>query len=265
MLASSIRPPGAPSSPGMGAFQTRYSKEQKEAVAHAFLDRGIRPLAKILTMAQEGQLTLHNRRIEAFEMVAGSAREEIKRERRRRAARVGTGLPSMPHADAMEDARKRLLGVVENELSVMERKQRAKPNTTHIDPATVREWARAMREISHLSPDAETQGRRPGQTASDGSKQEGETRNGLAADILRDARKPPVPSPPTPQGEQEATAPSTAQESSASLEITGTRDYSYRWPEPSDPGSPRSLARTGGREGTHTHGSPSLTALEPTQ
>lgn len=141
----------------MAAFQEKYTDEQREAVRHAGLDLGI-ATADIQGMAKAGTLKHRGVALEPFEIPTSTVYGLIRDERKRREGKDHSALVQMPHVDAVELLRRRMVALLDSETLRMEREQKAKPRTP-IDAEHARRMARALREVMAMPPPG-----RPGAT-----------------------------------------------------------------------------------------------------
>lgn len=133
----------------MGVPAPKWSREQKDAITSAYLDRGIRPRRRILELAREGSLTTsEGAELDPFDMPDGTAAAEIRDERKRRAGRVRRDIATKPPRDAIEQLRQRLVSASDLMLDAFERSAKSKPEG--VDPERLRQIARAVREVAAL-------------------------------------------------------------------------------------------------------------------
>jgi hypothetical protein len=174
----------------MPPFTAKYTDEQREAVAQAYEDRGIRPARRIRELAQAGELTWKGEPLEAFDMPEPSILCYAGNLRRKRAGKVKSTLADLPHRDAVESLRRRLLAAADQHLIDYEKAQKkpgAKP-----DPELLRQIARATREIAAMPGPKEPKPVAPGQRRRNGDGHEdGRTGGGIAGQILAAHRKQP--------------------------------------------------------------------------
>lgn len=175
------------------AFDTKYTPEQKAAVAAAYEDQGIRPLRLVLELAAAGNLKLNGTILEPFEISEGSAREAVKRLRRQRRGEQTSELAAGPHEDAVESLRKRLVNLADASMTALEG-QAKRDQRTLTEPVFIgkqRELGRLVQQLDALHPKAEKRGPRPGRSTQEG-KARGEQeirRTELGAGLLADNRR----------------------------------------------------------------------------
>lgn len=135
-------------------FQRVYSDEQKEAIAQAWADHGIRPARIISERAEAGELEIEGKKIPAFKLPVLTVREIGKKELRRRAGRGLGRAANVEHRDATEAFRRRLAGAIDHELDIVERAQRRKHDKKSdepgIDVVRLQKLGRALREFAAL-------------------------------------------------------------------------------------------------------------------
>lgn len=170
-----------------GAFEEVYTDAQREAMATAYVDRGIKPARLVVELAERGELvdglepfTVHGRE--------NTVRDCARKLRDRRAGRLASEAARQPPRDAIEALRRRLVSAIEHELTAIEREQRkAGKDAGSVDPERLRQLARAVREAA-LIPE-------PGKVApaakppAEQGKRSNVTRGGLAGRILADAER----------------------------------------------------------------------------
>lgn len=165
----------------MARFPAKYSTEQREAVALAAVDQRVRPIAKIRAAAQAGELTLRGELVAAFDMPESTIRKEASDLRRRRLGQTVSALAEEP--DAIERLRKQLITMIEHEMNVTRRDQAAGKVVTG---ERLRQLGRALAEAESRER-GERQTKAPGSKAG-GTRDDSETRGGLAGAILADVR-----------------------------------------------------------------------------
>lgn len=134
----------------MAAFQEKYTDQQRDAIRRAGLDLGIssRDIAHI---AGTGQLELRGIALAPFEIPVGTVYGLIREERKRREGKDHSALVQMPHIDAVELLRRRMVALLDSETLRMEKDQKTHPKTP-IDAEHARRMARALREVMAMPP-----------------------------------------------------------------------------------------------------------------
>jgi hypothetical protein len=169
-------------------FHERYSDEQREAIAAAYVDRRIRPARRVVELAAAGELMWNGQPLGPFETNASTVRSLASAHARRRAGLARSELAVAPPQDAVEALRRRLVNAADAGVTAIERKQ--KRSRGEVSFEELRQAARAVREISALpgpndprppAPGARVNGRRDG----------GATRGGLAGQLLAAVRESP--------------------------------------------------------------------------
>lgn len=149
-------------------------------MAQAFEDKSIRPASRVVELAAAGELTLNGQPVAAFKCNADTVRHEARVLRKRRAGRVTSKLAETAPADAVETLRRRLVNAAD---AMLQEEEKRSPKVR--DPGKLREIARAVREIAAIPGPRDPRPVPPG-AKKDGKREGGETRTGLAGDILRD-------------------------------------------------------------------------------
>lgn len=165
------------------AFEEVYTDEQRDAMAEAYVDRGIRPARKVVELAEAGQLVDG---LEPFKVGGGdgTVRDLASKLKKRRAGKLASDVAKQPPRDAIEGLRVRLVSAIDHELTAIERAQRNARGKAAIDPERLRQVARAVREAA-LIPE-------PGKVAPpatpprEAGKRSSVTKGGLAGAILAD-------------------------------------------------------------------------------
>jgi hypothetical protein len=176
----------------MSRFTPKWNDEQKDALVHAYEDRGIRPLTRVLDLARAGELQHQGEPLSPFDMPVQTARAHIKAERKRRLGKARSDVASMRHEDAIDTLRVRLLSAADKLLEKYEKQLaggRVEP-----DPERLRQITRAVREAASLPAPGQPRPAKPGR--GENGKTEGLTRGGVGAGILSEARaQTRLPSP----------------------------------------------------------------------
>ena len=197
----------------------KYTDDQREAMASAIVDRGIRPAERVSALARAGELTLNGEKLDAFDPPASTVRSCARKLRQRRAGTLKRDIEKENPRDALEQLRLRLVRVADQELAVQERKRRG-----HRDPEKIRQIARAAREIAAIP---ERPLPPPGKVDPDtGRKPSGPTTGGLGGAILAAAAKT-EPARVETQGtgpEQTPTPPETNTESGEAQRSSAPHD-----------------------------------------
>lgn len=171
----------------MPEFRAKYSEDERAAIVEAGLDKGIKPISTICRLAAAGELTLKGEKIAPFTIPNPTARGYVEQARRGREGHILSALGSAPPKDALEDMRRRLVNMVDYELRLAGKDQKASKRPK--DPDFWRKMARALREIASIpSPEQTRLPMMPGAEANEGT-----TRNALASSILRAENSKPKP------------------------------------------------------------------------
>lgn len=190
-----------------GAFTPRYTEAQRDAIAHAYEDRRIRPASKVAALAAAGELEHQGQQLEPFTVPENTVRDFARILRKRRRGELTSELANQPHRDAIETLRQRYVSLADQELAYEERQPAGSR-----DPERLRQIGRLLREAAALPARDDPAPRAPGSKAGTGKQTEAPTRGGLAGAILADHHRStgeePAPSAPDPQsedGDQHAT------------------------------------------------------------
>lgn len=169
----------------MVTWPTVYTEQQRTAIEDAYLDEGIRPARRIADRAARGELRCDGEPVAPFRTSESSVRDLARRARKRRAGRLQSKLAELPPRDAVEALRRRLLSLVDHELTRVEREQKRR-GSKPISGERLRQIARAARETAALPGLDDPRPRAPGAHVPEaGGKLDGATRGGLAAAVLR--------------------------------------------------------------------------------
>lgn len=229
----------------MPTFVEVYTDQQRDAIAFAWNDRGIRPAARVAELAARGELTAENgETLPAFDMPEGTIRSVARHARKRRRGQLPSKLADAPPRDAVENLRRRLVAMTDRELERLESKQRARRNEP-LDAEHTRQLARAVLEIARIP--GPTDPRPPSKDTRDPDtgKKGPDTRGGLAGDILRDHRSNEA-APTTHDAQPRTTSLSTTTEdgdSDATQRSTQRSTAATEQPDHADHDSPGAWVR----------------------
>lgn len=159
-----------------------YTPQQRDALGHAYVDLGMKP-REIVAAAADGRLTLHGEKLEPFDVNPVSIATYGKRLLAKRSARSSSNLAALPHRDAVEQLRARLVTVADEVLTAYER-QRAEDR----DVERGRQIVRLVREAAALPAATDPTPPAPG-AKRDGKREGAETKGGLAGALLADHRR----------------------------------------------------------------------------
>lgn len=146
----------------MPLIPTKYSDAQRNAIKHAGVVVGIKPLTSISRMAKVGELAWEGQKLEPFDVPDATVRDIVRTEERRRAGAAHSDLVNKPHHDAVEMLRRRMISLLDHETLRLEDAQRAKPKVA-LDAEHARKLVRVLRELAALPAPGE-RGERPGAT-----------------------------------------------------------------------------------------------------
>lgn len=169
----------------MGAFDRKYTDEQKDAVAHAYEDRRVRPASRVADLAARGALEWKGQALDPFQMGDDMVRECAKQLRRKRAGLQTSELAKAEPRDAVEALRRRMVNGADALLSDWER-QVKQGKATAEDGVKI---ARLVRELAAIPGPKEPRKPAPGQhNPETGRNEAGGRTAGLAGSILHAAR-----------------------------------------------------------------------------
>lgn len=172
-------------------LERKYNDEQRDAVGRAF-EGGIRPAGRVVELAAAGELPgADGEPLEPFAVPESSVRALARRWRRQGRAKTRE-LADLEPRDAVEALRLGLLDVAERELRALRRQKAG-----DVDVARLNRLARTVRELQAVPGPNDDRRPAPGQKVN-GERNGGETRTGLAGDILRAHREGAVPVAPPP-------------------------------------------------------------------
>jgi hypothetical protein len=164
----------------MPSFAAVYTPEQREAMAVAIVDRGIKPARRVVELAAAGELTLDGRTLAPFATNENTVRDCARNVRKRRAGELKSDYATMPPRDAVEAMRRRLLSLADRELAVAESKKRGT-----VKQELLRQIARTVREVAAIPGPDDPRPAQPGQRKpGTGEHEGGRTSGGMAAAIL---------------------------------------------------------------------------------
>lgn len=177
----------------VGQYNRRYSERQRLAVQQAFGDRGIKRPKQLVALAAAGELTADGELVDAFTLTESSARDIGERYVKRRARIARAAVADQEPADAVEALRRRLVAVINEQLTAVERLQAAHKHN-QIKGEQLRQLARALRELAALpGPDGGKRSRAPGaHDPAQGKTPDGTTRGGLAGKIRATTQPRPI-------------------------------------------------------------------------
>ena len=118
-------------------FHERYTEEEREALASAYTDRGIRPARRVVELAAAGELEHNGERLPAFEANESTVRGLASGLGRRRAGQLTSQLSTAAPRDAVEALRRRLVNLADARLGEMER--HARKSKGHVEWEQIRQ------------------------------------------------------------------------------------------------------------------------------
>jgi hypothetical protein len=159
----------------MPAIEAKYSPEQREAIAVAWLDLAIRPARRVVAMAAAGELELNGEKLPPFETRVSTVADFARKLRQRRAGTIASEVEKLGPRDAVEALHRRLTRLADAELAALEKTRAGKR-----DPERIRQIARAVVEIARI-PDPTTA---PVPKVAPKATGPGSTAGGLAGAVL---------------------------------------------------------------------------------
>ena len=217
----------------MPAFVEKYTDAQRDAAAHAYEDRGIRPYSRVSQLAAAGELTHNGQKLDPFEMPPNTVADLVRKLRRRRRGEQTSQLAQQPPRDALEALRRRLINLADRELAHEEKR---KPGD--VEPEKLRQLVRVARELAALPGPGDPRPTAPGQRK-DGERNGAETKGGLAGKLLSSHRATATGSPEaqTVPRTHEETHSDTREHSNAQSAAHTTSDSSTNSDQTTGPGS----------------------------
>lgn len=178
------RPHNRAASPQMsGPFDEKLTDEQREAAALRYLDTEDTG-REVARKAGAGELTLRGEPVDAFDIAPSYAAQLGLKLKRQRTGKATSKVADMPHRDALEVLRRRLMSVGESAVAALE-KQAAK-DAEKLDLERLRQAGRVLIELGKIPGPAET---RPAQQGRDvNGNRDTPTRGGIAGALLREHR-----------------------------------------------------------------------------
>jgi hypothetical protein len=214
----------------MGHLAEKYTRQQREAMAVAYVDRGIKPASRVVEAAARGELVLDGDTLAPFDTSEGTVRDVARKLRNRRAGKAKSAVAAMRGHDGPAALKRRLLAAADQELAVEENKRRGRR-----DIPRLQQIARMAREASAIPEPGDPVPVKPGEKIP-GTKQTagGKTTGGLAGAILaaagqtrprsnaRDVPAPDVQTRNTTHGEETSVrTPALEQQHASSSEQQG--------------------------------------------
>ena len=165
----------------MPSFATKYTSEQRDAIATAKADRGM-TARRVVELAAAGELAPG---LAPFQTTVRTVNDYARKLVRARQGTEASGLTDVPARDAVEALRRRLVAAADHELRRIERQQQRR-NAAPVTGEEIRQIVRCVREIAAIPARDEPRPVAPGQKVPGaGGKTNGDrTRSGLAGSIL---------------------------------------------------------------------------------
>lgn len=176
----------------MTVGQPKYDDDQRRAIEHARLSRGL-PASAIVALAREGELPkLDGASLEPFEIKIQTV-YSIAREANRRASRVrSSALVKQPREEALSALWDRMVEVADRETQRLVDRSRRKPNEP-VDAEQLRKMARFQRELEHIGKPSDRP--KPG-AGGNATRTESPTADKAALAILQAAKGGPIEAAP---------------------------------------------------------------------
>jgi hypothetical protein len=164
-----------------GLFESKYTDEQRDAVAFAYEDRKVRPATRVVALAAAGELEHQGEKLPAFTVTENTVRDLASKLRKKRAGIVSSKLAEIAPRDAIEQLRRRLVNAADALLMDYERTLERKASDA--DPERLRQITRVVREAAAVPGPNDPRPPAPG-AKQQGQREGGETKGGLAGGIL---------------------------------------------------------------------------------
>lgn len=158
---------------------SKYTRDQREAIALAFNAKEL-TAPRVAQLAAEGELRLNGEQLEPFTVPEGTVRRLASRDRERRAGRTSSTVAQLPHREAVDALRIRLIACADGMLADLEQQ---KPGRR--DPERLRQIARAAREAAAMPVQTDERPRKPGAGTAQKTRTEGATAGGLAGALVK--------------------------------------------------------------------------------
>jgi hypothetical protein len=191
----------------MAFMAEKYSREQKEAAALAYVDRGIRPARRVVELAAAGELEHNGEKLPAYDITADMVRHSGAQLRKQRLGQARSPVADLPRRDGVEIFRRRLASYIDHELMRLERAQRK----SRSDPKTAITIAQLVKTYAAIPDRDDPRPPAPGQKIlGAGNVTNGGKIAGEGARML-DAMRGPRTSVYTPDSEDPSLSASTEQ------------------------------------------------------
>lgn len=166
----------------MAPFTAKYTKAQKDALAHAYRERNIRPARLVVDLAARGELEWNGEKLDPFETNEDQVRHLGRLLKKRRHGEQTSQLAQLPPRDAIEALRRRLVNAADAMLTDLE--DQLEKEAGKADPERLRQITRAVREAAALPGPNDPRPTAPGAKVN-GHRDGAETTGGLAGGILK--------------------------------------------------------------------------------
>lgn len=133
----------------MAEWARKYDERERAAVEEAFLAKP-RPAREICERAERGELTYQGELVPAFKIPGSTVRDIGTKAMKRARGEEFSKLVNVPHVDAVEVLRRRMIALTDGELKKLESMGRAP-----VDLERMRKLGRVLRELAAL-PDPST-------------------------------------------------------------------------------------------------------------
>lgn len=167
-----------------GPWDRKYTDEQREAVAVARVDGG-RTAQRVAEMAAAGELMHRGEQLAPFTIPANTVYDFARKLERARRGENVSKVAELPHRDALEVLRRRLVNVGDSIVAALE-KQAAK-DPANVDLERLRQAGRVVVELGRIP--AATEPRPSAQTKAADGRRDAPTRGGPAGALLREHRQ----------------------------------------------------------------------------
>lgn len=167
-----------------GPFDEKLTDEQREAAALRYIDTEDTG-REVARKAAAGELTLRGEPVGVFEIAPSYAAQLGIKMRKKRTGQAATKVAEMPHRDAIEVLRRRLVSVGDAMLADLERQTAKDP--AKLDPERVRQVGRVLVELGRIPAASEPAPRRQDHAAA--GQRIAPTKGGPAGALLREHRQ----------------------------------------------------------------------------
>lgn len=167
-----------------GPFDEKLTDDQREAAALRYIDTEDTG-REVARKAAAGELTLRGEPVPAFEIAPSYAAQLGIKMRNKRTGKAATKVADMPHRDAIEVLRRRLVSVGDSVVAALEKQAEKEP--TKVDLERLRQAGRVVVELGRIP--AATEPQQSAQTKAADGRRMAPTSGGLAGALVREHRQ----------------------------------------------------------------------------